>query len=263
MPTDEPKAPYLDPSLPIPERVADLVGRMTLQEKVSQLCAGSGAVPRLGLPAYEWGGECLHGLCHTGRATMFPQAIGLAATFDTELVQQVADAISTEARAKHHDPVWHGPDGPRVGLTYWTPVINIFRDPRWGRGQETYGEDPFLSGAMGAAFVRGLQGDDPRWLKVSALRQALRRPQRPGGHTHRVRRAREPQGPARDLPARLQAAGRRRRGLRHGRLQPRQRRGLLRQPARCWWTSCAASGASTGSSAPTPAPSPPCTGTTR
>ncbi len=168
MPTDEPKAPYLDPSLPIPERVADLVGRMTLQEKVSQLCAGSGAVPRLGLPAYEWGGECLHGLCHTGRATMFPQAIGLAATFDTDLVRQVADAISTEARAKHHDPVWHGPDGPRVGLTYWTPVINIFRDPRWGRGQETYGEDPFLSGAMGAAFVRGLQGDDPRWLKVSA-----------------------------------------------------------------------------------------------
>jgi len=168
MPADEPTAPYLDTSLPIPVRVADLVGRMSLGEKVSQLCAHSSAIDGLGFGAYDWGGECLHGLCHTGRATMFPQAIGLAATFDVELVQQVADAISTEARAKHHDPVWHGPDGPRVGLTYWTPVINIFRDPRWGRGQETYGEDPFLTGAMGAAFVRGLQGDDPRWLKVSA-----------------------------------------------------------------------------------------------
>ena len=168
MRTNKPKPPYLDPSLPVSERVADLIGRMTLEQKASQMCATSSAVDALGLPAYEWGGECLHGLCHTGRATMFPQAIGLAATFDPDLVRDVADAISTEARAKHHDPVWHGPDGPRVGLTYWTPVINIFRDPRWGRGQETYGEDPFLSGAMGAAFVRGLQGDDPRWLKVSA-----------------------------------------------------------------------------------------------
>ncbi len=125
-------------------------------------------VPRLGIPAYEWGGECLHGLVHTGRATVFPQAVGLAATFDTELVRRIADAIASEARAKYHDPRWHGAHGPRWGLNFWTPNINIFRDPRWGRGQETYGEDPYLSGAIGAAFVRGLQGNDPRYWKVAA-----------------------------------------------------------------------------------------------
>ncbi|HEV8247837.1 MAG TPA: glycoside hydrolase family 3 N-terminal domain-containing protein [Polyangiaceae bacterium] len=125
-------------------------------------------VPRLGVPAYNWGGECLHGLVHSGRATVFPQAIGLAATFDTELVQRIADAIASEARAKYHDPVWHAADGPRLGLNFWTPNINLFRDPRWGRGQETYGEDPYLTGAIGAALVRGLQGDHPRYWKVAA-----------------------------------------------------------------------------------------------
>jgi len=165
---DDQQPAYRDASLPVEERVADLLGRMTLDEKVSQMVAESAAIPRLGIPAYEWGGECLHGLCQGGRATVFPQAIGLAATFDVDLVRRVAGAIADEARAKFHDPVWHGPDGPFVGLTFWTPVVNIFRDPRWGRGQETYGEDPHLTGAIGAAFVRGLQGDDARRVKASA-----------------------------------------------------------------------------------------------
>ncbi len=159
---------FRDPSLPIDERVRDLVSRLTLEEKIAQMREDSEPIERLGIPGYEWGNECLHGLCHTGRATVFPQAIGLAATFDTDLVHRVADAIATEARAKFHDPVWHGPGGPRVGINFWTPVINIFRDPRWGRGQETYGEDPYLTGTIGAAFVRGLQGDDPRYLKTAA-----------------------------------------------------------------------------------------------
>ena len=164
--SDSPR--FRDQSLPVQDRVEDLLGRLTLQEKISQMREDSPAIERLGIPAYKWGNECLHGLCHTGRATVFPQAIGLAATFDTDLVRRVAGAIATEARAKYHDPLWHGPDGPRVGINFWTPVINIFRDPRWGRGQETYGEDPCLTGAIGVAFVEGLQGDDPRYLKAAA-----------------------------------------------------------------------------------------------
>ncbi len=164
--SDSPR--FRDQSLPVQDRVEDLLDRLTLQEKISQMREDSPAIERLGIPAYKWGNECLHGLCHTGRATVFPQAIGLAATFDTDLVRRVAGAIATEARAKYHDPLWHGPDGPHVGINFWTPVINIFRDLRWGRGQETYGEDPCLTGAIGAAFVKGLQGDDPRYLKAAA-----------------------------------------------------------------------------------------------
>ncbi len=159
---------YLDSSLPIRQRVDDLLGRMTLEEKFSQLVSSSPAIERLGLPAYRWGGECLHGLVHTGKATVFPGSLNLAATFDEDLVKTIADAISSEARAKYQDPNWRSDGEHRTSLSFWTPNINLFRDPRWGRGQETYGEDPLLTGRMGAAFVRGLQGDDPKYLKTSA-----------------------------------------------------------------------------------------------
>jgi beta-glucosidase len=168
-------APYLDPDLPPDRRAADLVSRMTLEEKVLQMQSTAPAIPRLGVPAYNWWNEALHGVAQ-GRATVFPQAIGLAATWDTDLVHRVADIISTEARAKYNDaltrPAPSGPDalavlpGRTAGLTYWSPNINIFRDPRWGRGQETYGEDPYLTGRMGVAFVTGMQGKDPHYLKV-------------------------------------------------------------------------------------------------
>jgi beta-glucosidase len=149
-------------------RAADLVARMTVEEKVSQLTNDAAAIPRLGIPAYEWWNECLHGVARAGAATVFPQAIGLAASFDTSLMHQVATAISDEARAKHHEFAARGQRGRYQGLTFWSPNINIFRDPRWGRGQETYGEDPHLTARMGVAFVRGLQGDDPRYLKLVA-----------------------------------------------------------------------------------------------
>lgn len=160
--------PFLDPDLPVEVRAADLVSRLTLEEKVSQMVYDSAAIPRLGVPEYNWWNESLHGVARAGRATVFPQAIGLAATFDTDLVLRVATAISDEARAKHHAFARAGRRGQYQGLTFWTPNINIFRDPRWGRGQETYGEDPFLTAQIGAAFVRGLQGDDPRYLKAAA-----------------------------------------------------------------------------------------------
>ena len=153
------------------------MSRLTLEEKVLQMQSTAPAIARLGVPAYNWWNEALHGVAQ-GRATVFPQAIGLAATWDTDLMHRVADIISTEARAKYHDaqtrPAPSGPEalmtlpGRTAGLTYWSPNINIFRDPRWGRGQETYGEDPYLAGRMGVAFVKGMQGNDPRYLKVVA-----------------------------------------------------------------------------------------------
>ena len=169
-------APYLDPNLPPERRARDLVSRMTLEEKVLQMQNSAPAIPRLGVPVYNWWNEALHGVAQ-GRATVFPQAIGLGATWDPGLLNRVADAISTEARAKYHEgqrrpPVPEvGPGaapGRTAGLTYWSPNINIFRDPRWGRGQETYGEDPYLTSRMGVAFVKGMQGDDPHYLKVVA-----------------------------------------------------------------------------------------------
>ena len=159
---------YLDPSLPFEKRVDDLIGRMTLEEKVSQMLHTAAEIPRLGIPDYDWWGECLHGVARAGKATVFPQAIGLAATFDTDLVYRIADAISTEARAKFTIAQTAGNRARYLGLTFWTPNINIFRDPRWGRGQETYGEDPFLTAETGAAFVKGLQGNHPRYLKTAA-----------------------------------------------------------------------------------------------
>ena len=160
--------PYKDTSLPVTRRVDDLVSRMTLEEKVSQMMNAAPAIPRLGIPVYDWWNEGLHGVAFSGVATVFPQAIGLGATFDPRLAGRIASVISEEARAKYNEAQRRGNRARFYGLTFWSPNINIFRDPRWGRGQETYGEDPYLTARMGVAFVRGLQGDDPRYLKVVA-----------------------------------------------------------------------------------------------
>ena len=160
--------PYLDPSLPLNVRVDDLVSRMTLEEKASQLVNQSRSIPRLHVPAYDWWSEALHGVARAGTATVFPEPIGLAATFDAPLIHEMATAIGQEARAKHNQAVRAGRRDIYEGLDFWSPNINIFRDPRWGRGQETYGEDPFLTGRMGVAFVTGLQGDDPKYFQAIA-----------------------------------------------------------------------------------------------
>jgi beta-glucosidase len=162
------RAPYLDTSLPIERRVEDLVSRMTLEEKVSQMMNAAPAIPRLGVPEYDWWNEALHGVAFSGAATVFPQAVGLGATFNPRLISRVAAVISEEARAKFHEAQRRGNRARFFGLTFWSPNINIFRDPRWGRGQETYGEDPYLTGRLGVEFVKGLQGDDPKYLKVVA-----------------------------------------------------------------------------------------------
>src|SRR5215207_3730094 len=135
---------YKNPKLPVERRVDDLVSQMTLEEKISQMQNAAAAIPRLDVPEYEWWNEGLHGVARAGVATVFPQAIGLAATFNDRTVWQVADATSTEARAKHHEFARRNDRGRYKGLTFWSPNINIFRDPRWGRGQETFGEDPYL-----------------------------------------------------------------------------------------------------------------------
>jgi beta-glucosidase len=158
--------PFRDPSLSIDQRLNDLLGRLTTEEKVSQMQDVAPAIPRLDIPAYNWWNEALHGVARSGTATVFPQAIGLAATWDTDLLHHIADTISTEARAKYNDAIAHNNTGRYYGLTFWSPNINIFRDPRWGRGQETYGEDPYLTGHLALAFVTGLQGDDPHYLKT-------------------------------------------------------------------------------------------------
>ena len=160
--------PFRDPALPIPERVDDLVSRLTLDEKVSQVIDRAAPIPRLDIPAYNWWNEGLHGIARSGFATMFPQAIGNAATWDAPLVHSIGDVVSTEARAKYNDAIAHGNHDRYYGLTIWSPNINIFRDPRWGRGQETYGEDPFLTATLGTAFVKGIQGDDPNYYRAIA-----------------------------------------------------------------------------------------------
>lgn len=159
-------AKYFNPALTTPERVDDLVSRMTLDEKISQMQDEAAAIPRLGVPRYGWWNEALHGVAISGYATNFPQAIGLAATWDPDLLHQIAGVISTEARAKHNAALAADNHRRFFGLTFWSPNVNIFRDPRWGRGQETYGEDPFLTSRLAVAFVTGMQGDDPRYLKV-------------------------------------------------------------------------------------------------
>ena len=166
--SSDPHTAYRDVALPIEARVDDLVSRMTLEEKISQMAYDAPAIDRLGVPAYNWWNECLHGVGRAGIATVFPQAIGLGATWNTGLMHRVAVAISDEARAKHHEALRRGVRDIYTGLTFWSPNVNIFRDPRWGRGQETYGEDPYLTARMGVAFVQGLQGYDPRYLKLVA-----------------------------------------------------------------------------------------------
>jgi beta-glucosidase len=159
---------YLDHTQPIEARVDDLVSRMTLEEKIAQMGSTAPAIKRLNVPAYNWWNEALHGVGRAGIATVFPQAIGLASTWNPDLIHRMTVAISDEGRAKHHEAVRQGVYDAYTGLTFWSPNINIFRDPRWGRGQETYGEDPFLTARLGVSFVRGLQGDDPNYFKTIA-----------------------------------------------------------------------------------------------
>ena len=157
---------YSNLSLDFETRAKDLVSQMTLDEKISQLGAGAPAIPRLNIQEYHWWNECLHGVARAGIATVFPQAIGMSASFDTNIMREVAHTISDEARAKYHEAQRNKNYGIYSGLTFWSPNVNIFRDPRWGRGHETYGEDPYLTGQMGIQFVKGLQGNDPKYLKV-------------------------------------------------------------------------------------------------
>ncbi|HEY9127067.1 MAG TPA: glycoside hydrolase family 3 N-terminal domain-containing protein, partial [Acidobacteriaceae bacterium] len=152
---------YQNPQLSPEARAHDLVSRMTLEEKTAQLEDWATAIPRLGIPDYQTWNEALHGVARAGYATVFPQAIGMAATWDPKMMHQIGDVISTEARAKYNQAQREGNHRIFYGLTFWSPNINIFRDPRWGRGQETYGEDPYLTGRMGVAFITGVQGDDP------------------------------------------------------------------------------------------------------
>jgi len=159
---------YKNPELNTEVRAHDLIAKMTLQQKISQLNYISPSIDSLDVPAYNWWNECLHGVARAGLATVFPQAIGLSASFDEDMMFLVATAISDEARAKHHDFVKKGKRGIYQGLTFWTPNINIFRDPRWGRGMETYGEDPYLTGSLAVQFIKGLQGNDPNYLKLVA-----------------------------------------------------------------------------------------------
>src|SRR6202012_918007 len=162
--------PWYNPDLPTDQRVNALIAQMTLSEKASQMVNQARSIPRLGIPAYDFWSEALHGVARNGYATVFPQTIGLAATWDAPLVHAEADVISTEGRAKFNEytRTHHGDSANCTGVTFWSPNINIFRDPRWGRGQETYGEDTFLTGQMGVQFIRGLQGDDPDYIKTMA-----------------------------------------------------------------------------------------------
>ncbi|MCX6233439.1 MAG: glycoside hydrolase family 3 C-terminal domain-containing protein [Bacteroidetes bacterium] len=168
-PTEKPSEyEFKDPALPLDVRINDLISRLTLEQKASMMLYNSPAIDNLGIPAYNWWNECLHGVARAGKATVFPQAIGLAATFDDSLIYRVAAVISSEARAKFNVAAAKNNRAQYAGLSFWAPNINIFRDPRWGRGQETYGEDPFLTSRLGVAFVRGLQGEDPKYLKAAA-----------------------------------------------------------------------------------------------
>ncbi len=162
------KLPFKNPNLPLKVRINDLISRLTLEEKASLMLYNSPSIKRLGISAYNWWNEALHGVARAGKATVFPQAIALAATFDENLIYKIGSAISDEARIKYWNAVRKGNHLQYAGLTFWSPNVNIFRDPRWGRGQETYGEDPFLTSRIGTAFVKGLQGNDKKYLKASA-----------------------------------------------------------------------------------------------
>ncbi|HEX8788018.1 MAG TPA: glycoside hydrolase family 3 N-terminal domain-containing protein, partial [Telluria sp.] len=177
---------WLDPRLSPEQRAADLVARMTLEEKAAQLGNAAPAIPRLGVPKYNWWNEGLHGVARAGFATVFPQAVGMAATWDEALMKQTGDVIGTEFRAKYLET--RDPDGGADwyrGLTVWSPNINIFRDPRWGRGQETYGEDPYLTSRMAVGFIEGLQGDDPGFFKTIATSKHFAVHSGPESNRHR------------------------------------------------------------------------------
>ncbi|WP_289006835.1 glycoside hydrolase family 3 C-terminal domain-containing protein [uncultured Parabacteroides sp.] len=178
--------PFRNPDLPLDERVQDIISRLTLEEKVQLMKHAAPAVPRLGIPAYNWWNEALHGVARTQeKVTVFPQAIGMAATFDTEALQLMGDMTSSEGRALFNEDLKAGKTGSIYrGLTYWTPNINIFRDPRWGRGQECYGEDPYLTGKMGSAIVRGLEGSDSHYLKAVACAKHYAVHSGPEGNRH-------------------------------------------------------------------------------
>lgn len=175
---------YKDETLSFEERVKDLVSQMTLEEKTTQMLFDAPAIPRLGIPSYNWWNEALHGVARAGIATVFPQAIGLAATFDEELIFQIGDVISTEGRAKYHEFQRKNDHDIYKGLTFWSPNINIFRDPRWGRGHETYGEDPYLTSRLGIRFVEGLQGNDSKYLKAAACAKHFAVHSGPEGERH-------------------------------------------------------------------------------
>ncbi len=160
--------PFRNPDLPIDERVEDLLGRLTAEEKIGQMMNVTPAIERLGIPEYDWWNEALHGVARAGQATVFPQAIAMAATFDDDALLETFTMVSDEARAKYHNYQENQEYDRYKGLTFWTPNINIFRDPRWGRGMETYGEDPYLTSRMGVAVIKGLQGDDPEYYKTHA-----------------------------------------------------------------------------------------------
>ena len=256
--------PFRNPDLPVEQRIDDLLGRLTLDEKVSLMIERAAPVERLGIPRFPWWGEALHGVARTGRATVFPQAIALAATWDTDLMLRVATGISDEARAMND--MWLARDKRNLyqGLVFWSPNINIVRDPRWGRGQETYGEDPFLTGAIGTAFVKGMQGDDPRYLKTiaTAKHYAVHSGPEPLRHTFDVRVSET--RPARDVPPRLSGPGREREGrVGDVRLQLLPRAAGLRQRRAARHRSCGRSGASAATSSPTARPSSTSTRTTR
>ena len=180
------EAAYLNPNLPAAERAHDLVGRMTLEEKASQLEDYATSIPRLGIPDYQTWGEALHGVSRAGYATVFPQAIGMGATWDPEMVRRMGNVVSTEARGKYNEAQREGNHRIFYGLTFWSPNINIFRDPRWGRGQETYGEDPFLTGKLGVAYVSGVQGEDLSTAVPGHQRQSI------GGIPGRIERSLRP-----------------------------------------------------------------------
>jgi beta-glucosidase len=178
------KIDYRNETLSFEKRAQDLVAKMTLEEKVTQMVYNSPAIPRLDVPAYNWWSEALHGVARAGVATVFPQAIGLAATFDEKLIYDVAEVISIEARAKFHEFQRKGDHGIYKGLTFWSPNINIFRDPRWGRGHETFGEDPYLTGRLGVSFIKGLQGQDVKYLRTAACAKHFAVHSGPEGERH-------------------------------------------------------------------------------
>ncbi|MCH4239063.1 MAG: glycoside hydrolase family 3 C-terminal domain-containing protein [Oscillospiraceae bacterium] len=176
---------YKNEQLSFDDRARDLVSRMTLEEKIAQMQHEAPAIERLGVPDYNWWSEALHGVARAGVSTMFPQAIGMAATFDPELIHKAADIISTEGRAKYHEFQRKGDHDIFKGLTFWSPTINIDRDPRWGRGQETYGEDPYLTARLGVAYIKGIQGDDPKYLKAAACAKHFAGYSGPEGERHK------------------------------------------------------------------------------